>query len=130
MRSVSPRTLLVRTGLAAALALGLVACATLVTTVALACPPWRWQPPPDPRASPRARLSVTTLPAATEVRVDGRSLGYAPLLGHYLDAGTHTLRLKASCGEARRTLRVAPGQDVRLTIDVCRARRVPEPYVL
>lgn len=99
------------------------------TAVALACPPhWHRPPPPDPRASPRARLSITAQPSATEVRIDGRVLGYAPLIGHYLDAGTHTLRLKASCGETRRTLRVAPGEDVRLSIDVCRARRAPQAY--
>jgi len=99
------------------------------TAVALACPPhWHRPPPPDPRASPRARLSITAQPGTTEVRLDGRVLGYAPLIGHYLDAGTHSLRLKASCGETRRTIRVAPGEDVRLTIDVCRARHTPQPH--
>lgn len=110
--------------LAALLAASLIATAA----VALACPPWHHPPPPpDPRAAPRARLSITAQPVATEVRLDGRVLGYAPLIGHYLDAGSHSLRLKAACGEARRTLRVAPGEDVRLTIDVCRARAVAEP---
>lgn len=123
MRRLSPVRSFARLALAGLLGGVLVASAA----VALACPPW--PPPPDPRASPRARLSVTAQPAATEVRLDGRLLGYAPLLGHYLDAGTHSLRLKAACGEARRTLRVAPGEDVRLTVDVCRARRTPEPIL-
>jgi hypothetical protein len=126
MRPVSPSRSLVTLALAATLVGTLVASAT----VALACPPWRWPPPPDPRAAPRGRLSITAQPVATEVLLDGRALGYAPLLGHYLDAGTHSLRLRAACGEARRSLRIAPGQDVRLSIDVCRARRAPAPYPL
>lgn len=127
MRPFSRVRSLVGLALAALLAAALVASAT----VALACPPWHHPPPPpDPRASPRARLSITAQPAATEVRLDGRVLGYAPLIGHYLDAGTHSLRLKAACGEARRTLRVAPGEDVRIAIDVCRARHTREPRLL
>jgi hypothetical protein len=105
-----------------------VVIAIFVQSEARACPPVVHVPPPPPpiEEGPRGRLTVRTTPEA-RVFIDGRPAGTTPIVGRYLDAGRHDVRLEASCGTTRRTVRVPAGNDVRISIALCRGVPDVEP---
>ena len=75
-------------------------------------------PPPPPPNAPRGRVWINSTPWS-QVRLDGRAIGNTPLVGVYVDAGQHTLELRAVCGVKRRRVVIHPGEDYRLTLQVC-----------
>lgn len=102
-----------------ALAGALLLLGALNATDARACPPWPPTPPPPAiEQGARGTVTIRTSPAS-QVSMDGRSLGHTPIQAVYVDPGSHAFRFRASCGETRRTLRVAPGQRVSLALALC-----------
>jgi hypothetical protein len=51
-------------------------------------------PPPSPERSGPAAMRVESLPAGAQVFVDGRSVGYTPLVVGQLSPGTHSIRMQ------------------------------------
>jgi hypothetical protein len=92
--------------------------------VARACPPVVVPPPPDIEPGPRGRLTIETRPPAA-VTVEGRSFGTTPVRARWIDAGTHRVVLRTSCGTFRKTVRVAPRQDVRVRWALCPSSALP-----
>ena len=52
------------------------------------------QPSPPPERSGPAAVRVDSLPAGAQVFVDGRSVGYTPLVVGELTPGTHSIRMQ------------------------------------
>ena len=71
------------------------------------------EPEPEAAATVQGLLTVSSLPRA-QVVVDGQFVGWAPMLQHPLDPGSHTVTLVAEDGR-RYTFRVSiePDEEVR-----------------
>lgn len=76
----------------------------------------------SPRASEPGRLSINALPWGT-VSVDGRAVGHTPVIGLAVAPGSHRVRVVRDGFEpVERTVRLAPGDTVRITDIVLRER--------
>jgi hypothetical protein len=75
-------------------------------------------PPFVPPAAPTGRLELETQPAGARVLLNDKPAGETPLTLEAVPAGRHTVTFLAASGSVRRTVRVEPGQTVRLDVPI------------